>query len=116
MLKNFSFFNKDKDLILKITNAVLIIWILGACTVLYVNVSNLIFKEKASSFEIYKTRYCYYEKETSEENTCELDYQNYIYYRDNEDYNNKKQLFIAFGNIIIVKSVLLLLNRKKGKK
>ena len=114
-------FNKDKDLIFKIANLILIIWLIGAITVFWMKVTDTIYPTRIPSYDEYKITYCvkninYMETPEGEIIVeCEDEYDNQISYLKEIRYENKKQLFILFGNIAILTGILYMLNRKKDK-
>lgn len=117
-------FDNEKDLIFRITNLVLIIWLVGSITAFWIKVVDVIYPEEIPVYEQYKYINCqkYIEIETTEdtpkysEEDCKNQYDNQYLYLDERVYENKKQIFILLGNIIIVGVVLFILNRKKVNK
>lgn len=101
-------FSKEKDLIFKIANAVLVLWLVGSLTALWIATMNVIIPEE---YPIYPSDCVYNETTTDCTTSSKVD----TSYLENIKYDNKKQIFIIFGNFIIVGSVLYFLNRKKGK-
>lgn len=109
-------FEKEKDWILKITNAVLLFWLLGAIIVTFNFVLDVAYTEPVMTYEEYSEAYCSYYDENVSVNNCEKDYANNANYSDS-DYDKTKNLIISIGNVVIVSVFLSLLNRKKkGKK
>lgn len=120
-------FNEEKDLIFKIANLVLIIWLLGAMTAFWLRLVDIVLPTKNPTYANYKETYCTYgyEKPYIEENVtrfpefseeeCKKNYDNHISYLEDSRYENKKQLFVAFGNVLIVGFVIFILNRKRAK-
>ena len=115
-------FDKEKDWILKITNAVLLFWLLGAIIVTFNSILDFVMKEPTMTYEEYKASYCYYNDTTEvtaedQEKNCKNDYNNELYYYNTSDYDKTKNLIISAGNVVIVVGFMMLLNRKKkGKK
>jgi hypothetical protein len=113
-------FDREKDWILKITNAVLLFWLLGAIIVTFSCVLDVVYTEPVMTYEEYSQTYCIYYDETNVESvstTCQDDYDNNAYYTDGSDYDKTRSLIISAGNVVIVSVFLTLLNRKKkGKK
>ncbi len=108
-------FDRKKDLILKITNLVLCLWLIASVTILYVNILDYFMEEPEMTYEQYKALNCYYGKEIDDEvDFCESQYQNYLSYSKTDDFNKKKKLFISFGSVAIVSGTLYFLNKRKG--
>ena len=47
-------FKKDKDLILKITNGVLVLWLIGSIVALYVNTIDILMPSKVMTYPEYR--------------------------------------------------------------
>ncbi len=109
-------FGKKKDLILKITNMVLCIWLIGSVTIFYMNVVNYFLKEPIMTYDEYRASRCYFAKDLAGEDAdyCANQYQNYLGSDSIDDVNKKKMLFTSFGSIIIVSVTLYFLNKRKG--
>lgn len=60
-------FSKEKGLILSILNAILVIWIVGACVSFVANISYVLVKDHQYTYEEYETVYCDLDYETEEE-------------------------------------------------
>ncbi len=115
-------FNKEKDLIFKITNMVLVIWFVVGVVLFWVQFTNVLIREKTMTYEIYKSKNCNrnYECEDCEgiESpeyyvNCEEEYDSYVYYSESNIKEDMKQLFIYLGNVIIVSGVIYFINRRK---
>ncbi|MDD3048565.1 MAG: hypothetical protein PHQ89_01055 [Bacilli bacterium] len=102
-------FNKEKDLIHRIANLILILWVIVAIFVTYSSVVNLAVKQKVLSYKEYQTTGCY----NLSTDDCKLEYQRYEINNKDNDYYNKISLINGLGNVVIVLSALYLLNRKK---
>lgn len=109
-------FNKEKDLIFKITNMILVIWLVVGIVLFWVQLTNVLIREDKVDYELYEYRNCkyYYDDKVENANSiCEDDYDNYLYYYEDYEIEDLKQLFIFLGNIVIVSGVIYLMNRRK---
>ncbi len=107
-------FNKEKDLIHRIANLVLLLWLIISITVFYVNVVNNFFTESFLDFEDYETVNCYYMyKEDLDEEFCKRQYQDYLRYSKTDISTRKKIIFNSLGSVLIVSGALYMLNKKK---
>jgi len=102
-------FNKEKDLILRILNFVLIVVLLISITVLFNGFVNLLVKEPRLTEEQYETKNCVKLEDTN----CENNYNMYIEDLSNNDIRYKKQILTSFLITITVTLQLILLNKKK---
>lgn len=114
-------FSKEKDLIFKITNMVLVIWFVVGVVLFWVQLTNVILRTETMTYEVYRSRNCnnYYECEDCEGIqspkyyvNCEEEYDNYVYYSEDNEREDLKQLFIFFGNALIVSGVIYFINRR----
>lgn len=106
-------FSKEKDLIFKITNMVLVIWFVVGVVLFWVQLTNVILRTEPMTYEVYNNRMCkYYEENDIEYDNCEEDYDNYVYYSEDNEREDLKQLFMFFGNILIVSGVIYFINRR----
>ncbi|MDD3048566.1 MAG: hypothetical protein PHQ89_01060 [Bacilli bacterium] len=105
-------FNKEKDLIHRIANLILIIWLLISILSVYSTLVSIIFND--IKYQSYKADNCI--KEVSE---CKTKYEEY-YYINNSEVNNKRNLFTYIGMTLIVGTSFYLINKslkdKKGAK
>jgi hypothetical protein len=111
-------FNKDKEIIFKIVNAILLIWFVSALVFVCSNVINLVIKEPIFTYEEYLVNDCSYIKNDdtlTEKEINNLCNDNYISYKSNynNDYYKWISLYTAFANVIIVGGVLIFINKKK---
>ncbi len=107
-------FDKKKDLILKITNLVLLIWLISAITFFQVALVDIIMPEQELSYKEYEILYCNYEEELKDlNNNCLIRYESEKEFQTRKDINRKKSLFLSLGNIIIVSIGIYLLNKDK---
>jgi hypothetical protein len=107
-------FSKEKELILKITNAILIIWLLASLCFVISNLATLIIKDIPITYSEYQNNYCTTEKEVSK--NCSSDYNNYIINNTNNYAYEKRSLVISIGITIITIGFIYGLNYKKDKK
>lgn len=105
-------FKREKDLILKLTNLVLLMWLIGSITVLYVNIVDLVMPTPIMTYDEYKNANCLYDPDQTE-NDCQTQYTSYKSYNKTDTYNKKKIIFTSIGSVIIVSGALYALNRKK---
>ena len=117
-------FSSDKEIIFKITNAVLLIWLVGAIAIAVSSTIQLLVPDPAANYSYaeYKDAYCvaFDEKTTDaltdaeKEKQCESDYNNYKLNNDSSDRWDLISLYTSIANVVIVGGVLYFLNRKKG--
>ncbi len=109
-------FNKEKELILKITNGILLVWLLAAIVFTGSYIIDRTYPKLEYKYEEYKISYCRkYDEETEEkyESNCELDYKAYKLNNKENNYHQKKHLYTSVLNILVVGSGLFIINRKK---
>lgn len=110
-------FADSKSLFLKIINVILLIWLLTAVFFWYSTSIALIMPEPIQTYEEYKGLSCqYFDEEVTEqkrEQTCRNRYESYKGDHRRSYYYSKRGLVIAVGNVIIVGTTLVLLNKKK---
>ncbi len=109
-------FGKDKELVLKLINAVLVIWFIAATIISFNILLNLVVKEEKINFKDYKQVNCIYINEEYNETNCKEMYNSNR--RENRSYmqDQKKSFAVGIFNIVIVGTTIYVLNRKKGKK
>lgn len=105
-------FSKEKELILKITNGVLVIWIIASLCFVVSNIVNLTVKNKEYIYEEYKIMNCSYTNEMTEEE-CQTQYQRSILYDKNDVRSNVRNLIISISVSFIVVTTTYLLNKPK---
>ncbi len=103
-------FNREKDLVLKVVNLILILWLMGSIIYLYSTVVNVIIKEPKLTYEEFELNSC--NKYDEDTNCLEMYEKDKIYYKDN-DKQDLKNILIASGNIILVSSTIYILNRER---
>ena len=106
-------FHKDKELLHKITNAILLLWLVGAIVALLVSIVDTQIKEPNShlTYEEYKNVYCYKNEENTEEENelrCQGEFK-----LNNENTYKIKVIYNSAIMIVVVGSTLFFLNKKK---
>jgi len=104
-------FNKKKDLILKITNLVLSLWLILVTILFYSSIINMVIPARQLSFDEYESMNCV-GLETDQ--SCEDMYANYKTATNNNGYFQKRELFIELSAILIVSGTIYLLNKGKA--
>lgn len=116
-------FSSEKEIVFKIVNAVLLIWLVAAIAIAVSSTIQLLVPDPARdySYEEYKDVYCTYYKDdktlTDEEITsrCRSDYNSFVRENKNSDYWKQISLYTSIANVLIVGGVLYFINRKKQK-
>jgi hypothetical protein len=114
-------FSQDKEIVFKITNAILLLWLIAAVAITVSNGIDLLMKEpqRTYTYEEYEVSNCLYFKEdttlTEEEidARCLLNYNEQKFYQDNISYNKSRNLYISLANAVIVGGVLFFINKSK---
>jgi hypothetical protein len=114
-------FSKDKDIINRITNLVLVIWLVGSMFAISGNIINAVVTDPVLTFEEYRAQNCqnfFYEKGdelTDEEKTerCLNEYEMSKIWAKESSYRNNRDILVSFANFAIVGTALFLLNKKK---
>ncbi len=104
-------FNKDKELILKITNAGLLVWFVGALIFTFSSGIELFMKEPTRDSSIIDCEKKCIDGE-NQEKCCDVD-DNY-----NEEIDNfykRRSLYVSLANVVIVGTTLVILNKEKTK-
>lgn len=117
-------FSHDKEIIFKITNAVLLVWLVAALVIASSSIIRLVLKEpvRTYSYDEYKLDSCSYMKEGLDitdpeiEQRCQLNYNNYKFAQENTDYNKWLTLYTSLANVLIVGGVMYFINHKKEHK
>ncbi|MDD2181671.1 MAG: hypothetical protein PHW32_04820 [Bacilli bacterium] len=104
-------FSKGTDLIKRIMNLILVVWIIVAVVILYNSVVNLLFDNYQYTYEEYQRRYC--NKGLLENDNCEKDYERHKSTQKDEKRGQLKILVNSSGNILIIGTFMFLLNRDK---
>lgn len=116
---NLSLFSKEKEIIFKITNAILLIWLIASIVFVASSIIELSVKEpvREYTFEEYKVSNCIYKDDnvSDEENEtiCLTQYNDYKFNSENKDYYKWRTLYVSLANVIIVGGFLIFINRKK---
>ena len=113
-----SLFSKEKEIIFRITNAILLIWFVAAVVVMCVNIISLFVKDPTENYtyEEYSTMYCsyYLDSESDQKITnCETQYNSYQLDNDSSNYYKKLTIYGAAANIVVVAGVMYFLNKEK---
>lgn len=109
-------FGKERDLIHRIANLVLILWLVGAIFICYSSFVDMIVKEPLLTLDEYKVEYCgkyVPAEELDNVDSCNKQYEQYKISGRDSNYYNKKNLVNALGNVLIVGTFLYFLNRKQ---
>ena len=109
-------FSKDKEIIFKITNAILLIWLLGALVFTANNIIDLLVKKAEYTYNEYELENCSYLKESSNEvdpDYCKDSYDRYLLDIKNDDYYKKINLYTSIANVVIVGGTMFFINRRK---
>lgn len=112
-------FSKEKEIIFKITNAILLIWLIAAIVFVASSIIGLTLKEPVREYTLaeYKASNCLYKDETlSDEEyagVCLNQYNDYEFNTKNADYYKWQTLYISIANVVIVGGVLFFLNKPK---
>lgn len=122
-------FKKENDLILKITNLVLLIGLIASLAIFYSTIIHFVIQSPTMNTEEYKAAGCptysgdfYYSEQysakipnegTITEEQCK---ENFVLFEksvEDIEFNNKKAIVLAGGAVVIVAFVIYFLNRKK---
>ena len=116
-------FSKEKEIIFKITNAVLLIWFVAALVLICTNTISLLVKDPSQNYtyDEYKSLYCgkdVYDNMSSTEieESCQTSYNNSKLNNESSDYYKLLYVYGAAANIIIVGGVLYFLNKEPKEK
>lgn len=110
-------FEKDKELLLKITNAIMLIWFVAAVVFTAGSIINIVLPEPVPTFEEFRLTSGAYEKVeavglTESEQELEMKAMYNQQYGYQEVYK-KRQLLVSLSNVLIVGGALFLLNRNR---
>ncbi len=115
-------FSKEKELIFKITNAVLLLWFVGAVIFTLVSIVNHVLKEPELSYEEHKVISCGWYKDledlddTEQEKRCQDDYKTNAVWRKTSNHDRMLVIYGGMINVFVVGGILGLMNKKEGKK
>ena len=114
-------FNKEKDLILRIMNLILVIWLIIALILTLSATYRILDYESKMPYQTFRDGGCtefYYFREEETELTEAQCRANYIRYeRNHEEVKRNRRLFltVSITQVILVGGTLLLINKKKIK-
>lgn len=103
-------FSKENDLIKRILNLILIVWLIIAIIIAYNSVVNLWFDYKTYDYSEYKVRFCNEDMTTEE---CERQYEHNDIYQEDREEREIKTLINSIGNVVIVGTFMIIFNFKK---
>lgn len=113
-------FSNDKEIIFKITNAVLLLWLVAATAIAVSNVIDLVIKEptRTYTYEEYAVSNCFFAKEVEtnevdEDARCLAQFNDYKFSNENSDHYKVRNLYVSLANVVIVSGVMFYLNKKK---
>lgn len=101
-------FSREKDLVQRFLNLILVIWIVGAIIFAYSNLVDLVFDYNAYTYDEYREFNC-----KGEFSNCENNYNSYKYDIKSRRNDTTKGLIESFGNIVIVSGFLFFVNKNK---
>lgn len=112
-------FSKEKDIVLKVINSILVIWLIAAIVITFGVGIRIFNKDVTLSYSDYSKQICDLDKIPTEEiDQQTIKYNCYASYiaekKENESYNkaNVNNILVSLSNIVIVALFLSLLNRK----
>ncbi|MDD2505314.1 MAG: hypothetical protein PHF21_03470 [Bacilli bacterium] len=108
-------FSKDKELILKITNAILLIWFLSAIIFTSNNIVNMIIKEPVLTFEQYKSKYCSKRLLDEDQDYCQSEYNHNVLNKEDDIFRQKKYLFTSIIATAVPGLGMFFINRDNKK-
>lgn len=112
-------FSKDKELVLKLTNTVLLIWLIAALVFTFNSLLGTFMKEpvKTLSYEEYKETDCYFYKDDSIEEDfdkhCKIQFDRYMFELENRGFYDRRTLYVSLANVVFVGFALFLINKPK---
>lgn len=107
-------FDHEKDSVLKITNLVLLVWLISAITLFHIAVVDVVMPNHIISYVEYESLYCAPEHDVeSIKYNCNEQYEREKLFQDEHVTRRQKSIFISLGNIIIVSFGMYLLNKNK---
>lgn len=107
-----SLFNREKDLILKITNLVLLLWLIGSITIFYINIIDIVMPKPLMNYDEYRSIHCEFKAFENKEN-CQEYYNSYKKSNEKDTYNKQKIVLTSLGSVAIVTVTLYFLNKRK---
>lgn len=114
-------FSQEKEIVFKLTNAVLLLWLIAATAFFSSNVIDILLKEPTRdlTYEEYRLNNCpSFKEDTSlseeeREARCQFNYNEQNYYKEREDFNKYRNLYVSLANAVIVGSVMFFINKDK---
>lgn len=114
-------FNREKDLIHRIINGMLLIWLIIALVLTVNSAMSLLMNENKTSYKAFKASGCseyeYYEKNNTNltEEQCESNYAIYEINYKNTQKNRKIYLYTTLCQVVFVSGTLAIINKKNLK-
>lgn len=108
-------FSKEKDIIHRIANLIIILWLVIAIFIMYNSFVNIVVKDPLLTYDEYQIEYCgqYIPNDQyDDEDFCPSQYEQYKFSKRYDKYNNKKSLINSAGNVIVVGIFIFFLNKK----
>ena len=105
-------FDNEKDLILKLTNLVLLVWLISAITFFQIALVDIIMPDPQMAYSEYESLYCGLEDPNNNDDRCPDLYELNKIQEKEAVIKQKKSLFVSTGNIAIVGLGIFLLNKK----
>ena len=105
-------FTKNTDLIKRIMNLILVVWIIIAIVISYNSVINIFFDNYQYTYEEYKTKYC----NSIADADCKRQHEANDLNVEREKRNQTKLLINSTGNIFIIGAFMYFLNRDNKEK
>lgn len=116
-------FSDEKEIIFKITNAVLLLWAIAATVIALGAIIDIVFKEpvRTYTYEEYKATNCVYFKGDAElqasdfDARCQADYNNYEFQNENSNHYKLRTFYVSLAHVSVVSGVMYFINKKKQK-
>ena len=110
-------FGKEKELVLKLVNSVLFIWLVIAVVLFFYNIVYLFVQEPSLTYEEYKAVNCVDIDNSTNLNDeqCTLQYKADRIYNKSEDIYYYRSIIVCLIQVLIVGSALVLLNNNDIK-
>lgn len=112
-------FSKEKDIVLKVINSILIIWLIVAIVITFGVGIKIINKDTVLSYSDYSKEICDLDKIPSEEidqdtikDNCYVSYIEEKKETENMNSTNVNNILISLSNVVIVGLFLSILNKK----
>lgn len=108
-------FSKDKELVLKLINAALIIWFLAATVISFTILLDILMPDKIDTFEEYQITNCVDDENYKPSFSCEIRYQEHKKYEENNRRQEIQSFIGGLFNMAVVGTTIYVLNRKPVK-